>query len=206
MELCYYVTAARQADGPEAARGVRHGSGGGLGVGHLRRSHVAGWPASTGSSAPRAHLFAGKDAHYASARDYEAKVYATVSRRHDRGSRGRRDEPREGGPGDPASPARHPSPGYRVQGPEPYLSRRLPAQHAQPFRPARGRPARFSFPAAAGAHGRRRPQPALRPFPGAPAGRPGPASWSAPPTSTSPSSSRSTGSIRAHLDLPSISR
>jgi homoserine O-succinyltransferase len=77
MELCYYVTAARQADGPEAARGVRTAlvEAWGSGTFGAVRSQLAD---KYGEFSAEAHLFAGKDAHYTSARDYEAKVYSTV--------------------------------------------------------------------------------------------------------------------------------
>ena len=78
MELCYYVTAARQGGGLEAARSVRE-------------LLVEAWASGTfgearcllagkyGEFIAEAHLFAGKDAHYASAQDYEAKMYSTLA-------------------------------------------------------------------------------------------------------------------------------
>ncbi len=77
MELCYYTTASRQTGGAEAAQAVR-------------RALVEAWASGTfgdvrgrlaaeyGEFSAEDHLFAGHDAHYAGAADYEAKVYSTV--------------------------------------------------------------------------------------------------------------------------------
>ncbi len=77
MELCYYVTAARRDEGPDEARSTRE-------------LLVEAWASGTfadakgmlagkyGEFSAEAHLFAGKDAHYASARAYQAKVRATL--------------------------------------------------------------------------------------------------------------------------------
>ena len=77
MELCYYMTAARQADGPEEARSVRE-------------LLVEAWASGTfgevcallagkyGEFSAEAHLFAGKDAHYSGAHDYQDKIYSVL--------------------------------------------------------------------------------------------------------------------------------
>ncbi len=77
MELCYYMTAARQADGPEEARSVRE-------------LLVEAWASGTfaevrallagkyGEFSAEAHLFAGKDAHYTSGQDYQDKIYSVL--------------------------------------------------------------------------------------------------------------------------------
>ncbi|MGA3220123.1 MAG: homoserine O-succinyltransferase [Acidimicrobiales bacterium] len=77
MELCYYVTAARRDEGPEEARRVRE-------------LLVEAWASGTfadakdllagkyGEFSAEAHLFAGKDAHYSSAQDYQAKMRLTL--------------------------------------------------------------------------------------------------------------------------------
>ena len=77
MELCYHMTAARQADGPEEARSVRE-------------LLVEAWASGTfaevrallagkyGEFSAEAHLFAGKDAHYTSGQDYQDKIYSVL--------------------------------------------------------------------------------------------------------------------------------
>jgi homoserine O-succinyltransferase len=77
MELCYYISAARLAGGPEGAQEVR-------------RALVQAWESGTfgavrsqfaaryGEFSAEGHLFAGKEARYLSSEDYQAKVYSTV--------------------------------------------------------------------------------------------------------------------------------
>ncbi len=77
MELCYYITAARQAHGPRAAEGVRQAlveawASGTFGAACSRLA------AEHGEFSAEAHLFAGKDAHFDGAEDYQSKVYSTV--------------------------------------------------------------------------------------------------------------------------------
>ena len=90
MELCYYVTAARRDEGPDEARERTRGcwsKRGRRAPSPTPRAMLAG---KYGEFSAEAHLFAGKDAHYASARAYQAKVCADLDDRPGRSHGGRR--------------------------------------------------------------------------------------------------------------------
>jgi homoserine O-succinyltransferase len=77
MELCYYTCAARLADGPEAAQGVRRALVDAWGPGTFgpARSRLA---AKYGEFSAESHFFVGQGAHYTDGPDYQAKVCSMV--------------------------------------------------------------------------------------------------------------------------------